>query len=243
MRSWPTRPSFPCGVHRSSSSREEGRGGDHAGGRGGAPAGPGRGAAVQARFGGPRARRRPARARPVRGLARGRPRGSRGPVAPVASALRRVAAAAPRRGHRDGPSGTVLHTFEVPDARAFRISTPILTAELDDPNGRGSRSPSAARSGRGPSSTASTTCTASPPQASTTGPRTRSVPGRCGGATSWCGRARQPSIQPGNDGRLTRTLGLSLQDTPPGEYTLTLTVTDEKSGQTVTRVEPFTVAP
>jgi hypothetical protein len=50
-------------------------------------------------------------------------------------------------------------------------------------------------------------------------------------------------IQPGGDGRLTRTLGISLQGAPSGEYSLTLTVKDEKNGQTLTRAEPFTVAP
>ena len=37
-------------------------------------------------------------------------------------------------------------------------------------------------------------------------------------------------IQPGGDGRLTRTLGISLQGASPGEYSLILTVKDEKSG-------------
>ena len=50
-------------------------------------------------------------------------------------------------------------------------------------------------------------------------------------------------IQPGGDGRLTRTLGISLQGAPPGEYALTLAVKDEKTGETLTRTEPFTVAP
>ena len=35
-----------------------------------------------------------------------------------------------------GRIGTVVHTFEVPDAKAFRISTPILTAEIEDPEGK-----------------------------------------------------------------------------------------------------------
>ena len=50
-------------------------------------------------------------------------------------------------------------------------------------------------------------------------------------------------IQPGGDGRLTRTLGISLQGAPLGEYALTLTVKDEKSGETLSRSEPFTVVP
>ena len=50
-------------------------------------------------------------------------------------------------------------------------------------------------------------------------------------------------IQPGGDGRLTRTLGISLQGAPSGEYALILSVKDDKSGETLTRAEPFTVAP
>jgi len=50
-------------------------------------------------------------------------------------------------------------------------------------------------------------------------------------------------IQPGGDGRLTPTLGISLQGAPPGEYAITLTVDDEKTGETLSRTEPFTVGP
>jgi hypothetical protein len=50
-------------------------------------------------------------------------------------------------------------------------------------------------------------------------------------------------IQPGADGRLTRTLGLALMGAAPGEYSLTLTVRDEKTGKILVRTEPFTVAP
>ena len=46
-----------------------------------------------------------------------------------------------------------------------------------------------------------------------------------------------------SDGRLTRTLGISLLGAPPGEYALDLTVKDERSGQTLSRTEAFTVAP
>jgi hypothetical protein len=143
-----------------------------------------------------------------------------------------------------GRRGTVLHTFEVPDARAFRLSTPILTAELDDPDGK--RKP---RVALGRTFRAGTVLYC---QYNVYG-----VPAAGGhdwaphALGSWAlrrgdelVRESPPSlIQPGNDGRVTRTLGISLQGTPPSEYTLTLTVTDEKSGQTLTRVEPFTVAP
>jgi hypothetical protein len=50
-------------------------------------------------------------------------------------------------------------------------------------------------------------------------------------------------IQPGGDGRLTRTLGISLLGAPPGEYSLDLVVKDEKTGETLERNEAFTVGP
>ena len=65
------------------------------------------------------------------------------------------------------------------------------------------------------------------------------------GSIVWVDKKKAPPtlIQPGGDGRLTRTLGISLLGAPPGEYALALTVKDEKSGETLSRTEPFTVAP
>ena len=45
------------------------------------------------------------------------------------------------------------------------------------------------------------------------------------------------------DGRLTRTLGISLQGASPGEYALVLAVKDEKTGETLSVAEPFTIVP
>ena len=50
-------------------------------------------------------------------------------------------------------------------------------------------------------------------------------------------------IQPAPDGRVTRTLGLSLQGAAPGEYSLEIRVRDEATGREVARTESFTVAP
>ena len=50
-------------------------------------------------------------------------------------------------------------------------------------------------------------------------------------------------IQPAPDGRVTRTLGISLEGAEPGEYALLIGARDEKTGEVVTRTEPFTVAP
>jgi VWFA-related protein len=143
-----------------------------------------------------------------------------------------------------GRVGTVLHTFEVPDPKAFRMSTPILTGELEDPNGR--RKPRVAL-GRTFRTGSILYCQYNVYGAAAAGTHDW-VPHAVGGWTLRHGeekvREAAPTlIQPAGDGRLTRTLGLSLQGAPPGDYSLTLTVKDETTGETLTRTEPFTVAP
>jgi hypothetical protein len=124
------------------------------------------------------------------------------------------------------------------------MSTPILTAELEDPEGQKKPKVALARTFR--------TGTVLYCQYNVYG---ASVPGKHDWAPhalgSWVLRrgdelvreAPPTLIQPGGDGRLTRTLGISLQGAPPGEYTLTLAVRDEKTGETLSTAEPFTVAP
>jgi VWFA-related protein len=140
--------------------------------------------------------------------------------------------------------GTALHTFEVPDSKAFRMSTPILTAEIEDPDGK--RKPKVAL-GRTFRTGGTLYC-----QYNVYGARAPGThdwaPHAIGGWTLRRGEevVREASltlIQPGADGRLTRTLGISLLGAPPGEYALALTVKDEKSGETLSRTEPFTVSP
>ena len=208
-------------------------------------AGQGGATALQARLGGARARRGPAGAGPVRGVDGRRAPRSRDPRAAVAPHGRGLAGTPPRRGH-----GERAHRDGAAHVRGPRPQG--LPDVHSDPHRR-ARGPRRQEETQGRprphlpdgdrSSTASTACTGRRWTASATGCPTPSGPGRCGGATSWCARPRPPSIQPGGDGRLTRTLGISLQGAPPGEYALTLTVKDEKSGQTLVRVEPFTVAP
>jgi VWFA-related protein len=143
-----------------------------------------------------------------------------------------------------GRRGALLHTFEVPDARAFRISTPILTTQIEDPDGK--RKPKVAL-GRTFRAGAVLYCQYSVYGAPAAGKRD-GAPQVIGSWMLQRGdevvREAPPTlIQPGGDGRLTRTLGISLQGAPPGEYALTLTVKDEKNGDTLVRREPFTVAP
>jgi VWFA-related protein len=140
--------------------------------------------------------------------------------------------------------GTLVHTFEVPDAKSFRMSTPILTAEIEDPNGK--RKPRVAL-GRTFHSGSVVYCQYNVYGAPAAGQHDW-VPHVFG---SWALRRGEevvrespPTlIQPAPDGRVTRTLGINLQGAPPGEYGLVLTARDEKTGETLMRTEAFTVAP
>ncbi|MGE5124668.1 MAG: VWA domain-containing protein [Betaproteobacteria bacterium] len=140
--------------------------------------------------------------------------------------------------------GTLVHTFEVPDAKAFRMSTPILTAEIEDANGKRKPKVALARTFR---SGTIVYCQYSVYGAPAAG-RHDWAPHVFG---SWALRrgdevvreAPPTLIQPAPDGRVTRTLGISLQGAPSGEYALVLTARDEKTGKSVTRTEPLTVAP
>jgi len=142
-----------------------------------------------------------------------------------------------------GRIGTAIHTFEVPDPKAFRLSTPILTAELEDPNGKRQPKVTLTRTFR---SGSLVYC-----QYNVYGgavERHDWVPHALGSWTLRKGEevvreGKQTLIQPAGDGRLTRTLGLSLEGATPGEYALTLTVRDEKTDRTLSRTETFTVIP
>ncbi|HEX9187688.1 MAG TPA: VWA domain-containing protein, partial [Vicinamibacteria bacterium] len=114
--------------------------------------------------------------------------------------------------------GTVLHTFEVPDPKAFRLSTPILTAEIEDPDGQ--RKPKVAL-GRTFRSGGTLYCQYNVYGAQAGGKHDW-APHALGGWTLRRGdevvRQAPPTlIQPGSDGRLTRTLGISLQGASAGE--------------------------
>ena len=143
-----------------------------------------------------------------------------------------------------GRFGTVLHTFEVPDPKVFRMSTPILTAELEDPDGKRKPKVALGRTFR----TGTTLYCQYNVYGAAAGGKHDWAPHAFGAWSLRRGdelvREVPPTlIQPGGDGRLTRTLGISLQGAPLGEYALTLTVKDEKSGETLSRSEPFTVVP
>ena len=119
--------------------------------------------------------------------------------------------------------GSLVHTFEVPRAKSFRLSTPILTAEIDDPNGK--RKPKVALS-RTFRSGSILYCQYNVYGAPAAGKHDW-VPHVFGSWQLKAGetviREAQPTlIQPAPDGRVTRTLGINLQGLPPGAYALLL---------------------
>jgi len=143
-----------------------------------------------------------------------------------------------------GRIGTVFHSFEVPDAKAFRISTPILTAQIEDPEGKRKPKVALSRTFRRGSMLY---CQYSVYGAQAGGKHDW-APHAFGSWTLWKGeeavRQAPPTlIQPAPDGRVTRTLGLSLQGAEPGEYSLEIRVRDEETGAQTAAREAFTVAP
>ena len=116
---------------------QEGRGRDHARDRGRAPAGQGGHAALQARLRGARARRRPAGARPVRGLARrhaGRAGDPRAAVAPHRPACGRCGCSS--RTRRPGASAPSCTRSRSPTRRSSACRRRSSRREIEDPNGK-----------------------------------------------------------------------------------------------------------
>lgn len=142
-----------------------------------------------------------------------------------------------------GRVGTALHTFEVPSPEEFRLSTPILTNELEEVNG--APRPRVMlnrtfRSGQVLYCQVQVHGAADDPKEKL--PHVRS------GYELWRGetrvRAAEPTrIRPEWDGRLSRLMGLSLEGAATGSYTLVLTAEDEIAGKTLRVSEPFTVLP
>jgi VWFA-related protein len=137
--------------------------------------------------------------------------------------------------------GSALHTFEVPAAAGLRLSSPLLTDEVEDSGvprprlrlDRHYRSGGTlycqyrvfgAALGRGgkPHVTASYTMRR---------------------ADQTAQRGEASVIEPARDGQLLRLLGFGLAGFPPGDYLLELHISDEVSGQSIERREPFAIVP
>jgi len=138
--------------------------------------------------------------------------------------------------------GSLLHTFEVPSATGLRLSSPILTDELEP-----SRIPRPRlRLDRRYRASDALYCQYrvfdAAKDAATGRPRVS--------ASFAILRAGQvikegpPSgIEPSSDGTLMRFLGFGLAGFEPGDYTLVLRAKDEVSGKSCAADEPFTIVP
>jgi VWFA-related protein len=141
-----------------------------------------------------------------------------------------------------GRVGTALHTFEVPSPDAFRLSTPILTSELEEVNG--APRPRVVLS-RTFLRTAQVLYVQIQVQGAAEDPKDR-LPHVVAGYELRRGdelvRVAEPTrIRPDWDGRLSRLVGFSVEGLPTGSFTLTLTATDEIAGRTISVTEPFTL--
>jgi hypothetical protein len=142
-----------------------------------------------------------------------------------------------------GRVGTSLHTFEVPSHEDFRLSTPILTSELEEVDGAPRPRVVLNRTFRA----GQVLYCQIQVHGAADDPRERLPHVRSGyelrkGDTLV--RAVEPTrIRAEWDGRLSRLMGLSLEGAATGNYTLVLTAEDELTGKTLTVSEPFTVLP
>jgi hypothetical protein len=149
------------------------------------------------------------------------------------------------RNETDGKLGALSLRFVVPETKAFRVSTPVLTdrATTTDPNGPGRPVPTAHRdfgpSGRiycqfqvfGPANGA---WPVGPIEASYV------IRKRDGEVTE---QSDPSPIRSSPDGRLVRLLVLSADGMAPGDYELVLRIFDTVNKETRETVEPFRILP
>jgi len=146
-----------------------------------------------------------------------------------------------------GRVGAVQHTFEVPAADAFRVTAPILTDQMQPAPAAGAppRLVPVARRAFAQGSklyfSFDVLNAAGPGTGATASVRAGHVLRRADGTT--LSRADPSPVTPAPDGRLTRTLAISLRTVAPGPHELVLTVKDEGTGRTLETVEPFEVLP
>jgi VWFA-related protein len=147
------------------------------------------------------------------------------------------------RDTASGRIGTAIHTFEVKAPQGLRLSTPIVTPELEKVDGRDRPRIVLDRSFHpGQVLYCQYQVHGAAPDAQEGLPRVAgSWELRLGDETV---RASAPTrIRPAPNGRLSRLLGVSLQGLEPGDYALLLTARDEVSGAVARSSEPFTVVP
>jgi hypothetical protein len=149
------------------------------------------------------------------------------------------------RDKTSGKLGTVIHDFEVPDLKPFRVSTPVLSdvREVTEAGTPGDRLAILAR--REFSQGASLFCQfevyravkeekSGMPRVSM-GYEVRRSDGTV------LTRDAPTVIRPASDGALSRMVGIPLESATPGDYELVMRFRDEFSGETREIREPFHV--
>lgn len=138
--------------------------------------------------------------------------------------------------------GSALHTFEVPSGAGLRLSSPILTDEMEASRVPRPRLRLDRRYREGDALYCQYRVFGAALDATTGKPRVSASYAmmRAGQVIT---TAAPSAIEPTSDGRLLRLLGFGLAGYEPGEYTLSLRVTDSISGQSREAHEPFTIAP
>jgi VWFA-related protein len=138
--------------------------------------------------------------------------------------------------------GSALHTFEVPSGTGLRLSSPILTDELEASRVPRPRLRLDRRYREGDALYCQYRVFGAALDATTGKPRVSASYAmmRAGQVVT---TAAPSAIEPTSDGRLLRLLGFGLAGYEPGEYTLSLRVTDEIRGQSREAREPFTIEP
>jgi VWFA-related protein len=136
--------------------------------------------------------------------------------------------------------GSALHTFEVPSATGLRLSSPILTDELEASRVPRPRLRLDRRYRTGSALYcqyrvfgAAIDATSGQPRVSASYAIVRAGHVIKDGPPS--------AIEPTSDGQLLRLIGFGLAGFEPGDYTLFLRVTDQVSGQSRETNEPFTI--
>jgi hypothetical protein len=140
-----------------------------------------------------------------------------------------------------GALGAVTQRIDVPPARTFRVSTPILTNTIDQ---SGQKPQAALAVHRQFRADGQLFCqfevlgAAKGPH----GPRVVSgMELRAGGVP--IRRSELTPIAPDPDGRVVRLMGMGLSDLKEGRYDMVLIVRDETNGEQIERSEAFTVVP
>jgi VWFA-related protein len=146
------------------------------------------------------------------------------------------------RDTRTEAIGSLLHTFEVPEAKGLRIASPVLSDEVESEERPWPR----LRLERTYPSGASLYCLyrvfGATPDPATGRPRVAGAYRISGGGRTLRedGLSR---IEPTRDGQVLRLLVFGLDGLAPGDYTLALRVVDEVTGQASEALEAFTVVP